>query len=329
MDKSLPPSPWGPGRLDAFNMIFNRVAAHDLTQPQNFAVADAPVSYPFLWNASKQDRTQWNGGVDNGLFIHALGRNTGEVLGVFAQFTPKRIGLPGFPVILYGDHSADFDGLQKLEEKIAVLKPPPWPFGLKLELVAEGEKLFQKHCSSCHAEVGSDVLPKTWATPVQVVGTDPKMAKNAAARMVDTGLLEGSLLPRPPGTRLGSRAKATDVLANSVVGILLDGVLKGDLALQQATAIDFQKLQLGDPDLLKLGGFVKENLSGLFRKPPTAGEGAYEARVLHGIWATAPYLHNGAVPRPMGIAQAAKRPKGKLQSRKPRVRSEKCRLQYR
>jgi hypothetical protein len=122
------------------------------------------------------------------------------------------------------------------------------------------------------------------------------MAKNATNRTADTGLLSGSLLPRPPGAHLGSRGKTTDILANSVVGILLDGALKGDPALQRAIALDFQTLQIGDPDLLKIGGFVKENLSGLFRKPSAAGEGAYEARVLHGIWATAPYLHNGSVP---------------------------------
>jgi hypothetical protein len=139
-------------------------------------------------------------------------------------------------------------------------------------------------------------VPNAWATPIQVVGTDPKMAKNAVTRTSDTGLLSGSLLPRPPGARLGSRGKTGDVLANAVVGILLDGALKGEPAVQRAIALDFQKLQLGDPDLLKIGGFVKENLSGLFRKPSAAGEGAYEARVLYGIWATAPYLHNGSVP---------------------------------
>jgi hypothetical protein len=78
MDKSLPPNlVWGPGRLDAFGMIFNRVAARDLGIVDNFKTADAPVSYPFLWNASRQDRTQWNGGVPNGLYVQALGRNAG------------------------------------------------------------------------------------------------------------------------------------------------------------------------------------------------------------------------------------------------------------
>ena len=37
MDKSLPAtSPWGPGRLDAFGMIFNRVVARDLGVVDNF-----------------------------------------------------------------------------------------------------------------------------------------------------------------------------------------------------------------------------------------------------------------------------------------------------
>src|SRR5579871_2818050 len=48
MTRSLPASPWGPGRLDAFAMLFNRVAALDLGIDANYKVADAPVSYPFL-----------------------------------------------------------------------------------------------------------------------------------------------------------------------------------------------------------------------------------------------------------------------------------------
>jgi hypothetical protein len=294
MDKSLPPSPWGPGRLDAFNMIFNRVAARDIDQPQNFAVADSPVSYPFLWNASKQDRTQWNGGVENGLFIHGLARNTGEVLGVFGEFTPKRITLPsGRPFVLYRDNSADFAGLQKLEEKIAALKPPPWPFDLEPKLAEDGEKLFKEHCSSCHAPVDSKLLPNgiAWNTAVQAVGTDPKMANNAANRMADTGRLAGELMPRPLGAHLESRGKTTDVLAVSVIGILRGGLLNP--AVQRAIVLDLRKLPHRDPDRVK---FVVEKLSGLFQKPPEAEEGAYEARVLHGVWATAPYLHNGSVP---------------------------------
>ena len=52
------------------------------------------------------------------------------------------------------------------------------------------------------------------------------------------------------------------------------------------------------PDLMKdLQDRIKARLGDMFRNPgPPGSDAAYEARVLHGIWATAPYLHNGSVP---------------------------------
>ena len=302
MDKSLPAaSPWGPGRLDAFNMIFNRVAVRGLGLPQNFAIADAPVSYPFLWNASRQDHTQWTGNVPNGLFIHALARNTGEVFGVFGQFSPTLpipVRPPLIPLVRYDDNSADFAGLQKLEEKIAALKPPPWPrdvFPIDEALATRGKRLYAANCAGCHDEKKSRMVLDGWATPVQVVGTDPKVAQNAAKRQVDSGILNGSLLPKPIGARVSNPANATDVLAASVVGSLLAGI--GDSGIQQAIVLDLRKLrtsrQLGPIGKARL---VRDNLSDLFRAPPAGVKGAYESRVLYGIWATAPYLHNGSVP---------------------------------
>jgi hypothetical protein len=304
MDKSLPASsPWGPGRLDAFNMIFNRVAVRGLGLPQNFAIADAPTSYPFLWNASRQDHTQWPGNVANGLYVHALARNGGEVFGVFAVFSPKLLvppigTLP--PVVIYDDNSADFAGLQTLEEKIASLQPPPWPrdvFPIDDALAARGKPLFEANCGGCHAEKKSVLVPGAWATSVQAVGTDPKMAKNAAGRTVDSGLLNGALLPKPPGAQLTNPAHATDVLANSVVGSLIAGTLKGESGIQRAFLLDLSREGLNPQiDLIEKAKFLKDNLDDLFRVPSTLSEGAYESRVLYGIWATAPYLHNGSVP---------------------------------
>jgi hypothetical protein len=321
MDASLPPSPWGPGRLDAFGMIFNRVAGRDLGVPGNFKVADAPVSYPFLWNASRQDHTQWNGGVPNGLFIQALARNTGEVFGVFADFKP-RIVAPGTPItptlIDFKSNSADFAGLQTLEEKIATLKPPPWPrdiFGLNDELAQRGKPLFDAHCGECHAEKVSPLLSRAWVTPVVAVGTDPKMVRNAA-RTSNPGLYTGAALPPPPiGARFRNPAKTGDILAASVVGALLaeafvppptpdrleqSGVwraIRKDLAelLPDKTLDDLSSLRL---DLMKdLQDRIKSRLGDMFRNPgPPDTDAAYESRVLRGIWATAPYLHNGSVP---------------------------------
>ena len=337
MDKSLPATtPWGPGRLDAFGMIFNRVVARDLGVVDNFKAADAPVSYPFLWNASQQDRTQWNGGVPNGLYIHALGRNTGEVFGVFADFAPRRLVPPtkvNPAVIDYTKNSVKFDGLQTLEEKIAVLRPPPWPrdlFALDDSLAALGKPLFEAHCSSCHAVQASVDVPGAWRTPVVAVGTDPKMALNSA-RMSDAGLLNGALMPPPAiGARIGNPAKAGDMLANTVVGTLLAEAVVPPVpppaklaqsGVFRALRKDFANLPgenldaLLDPRLsatakreamTKIKTFINAKLSNMFNPPPAVAGAAYESRVLNGIWATAPYLHNGSVPNLWELLKPAK-----------------------
>jgi hypothetical protein len=338
MDISLPAaSPWGPGRLDAFGMIFNRIAARDLGIRENYKVADAPVRYPFLWNASKQDRTQWNGGVHNGLYIQALGRNTGEVLGVFADFAPHRVvgPTPLTPAIIdFKNNSIDFAGLQTLEEKIAVLRPPPWPreiFGLDEELAAKGKPLFDANCGGCHAVQTSLDLPDLWRTPILAVGTDPKMLLNSR-RAAKPGLLLGALMPPPAiGARIGDPATAGDLLAAAVVGSLLaeafvppipspaklaqSGVfraLRKDFAEHLPgenldTLLDPRRPANAKVDaLVELKAFIDARLSNMFSPPPSVAGAAYESRVLNGVWAVAPYLHNGSAPNLWELMKPAK-----------------------
>ena len=338
MDISLPAaSPWGPGRLDAFGMIFNQMAARDLGIRDNYKVADAPVRYPFLWNASRQDRAQWNGGIHNGLYIQALARNTGEVLGVFADFAPRRF-VPPTPltpaIIDFKNNSINFAGLQTLEEKIAVLRPPPWPreiFGLDEQLAAKGKPLFDANCGSCHAVQASLDLPGLWRTPILAVGTDPKMLINSQ-RTSQPGLLMGALMPPPAiGARVRDPATTADLLAISVMGSLLaeafvppvpsptklaqSGVFR---ALRKDLAEHFPGENLDmllDPKLpakakldalVELKAFIDARLSNLFSPPPVAEGAAYESRVLNGVWAVAPYLHNGSAPNLWELMKPAK-----------------------
>jgi hypothetical protein len=302
MEKSLPASPWGPGRLDAFGMMFNRVAARDLGIEANFKVADAPVSYPFLWNASQQDRTQWNGSVPNGL-INALGRNSGQVLGVFGDFEPKKkLTSTHLPVIDYSKNSIKFAGLQALEEKIAKLKPPPWPWAseLRVDMVDKGRILFATECGKCHEEKLGQL--GAWETRVEEVGTDQKMFDNAE-KTSRTGILAGALSPNPPGS-LDDPAATNDVLATVVVGTLINEAFPStgkfpapDTGVWQAIQNDLAVTQPGPQDssaIENLKSRVLAKLANLFKVPSRPH--AYESRVLRGIWATAPYLHNGSVP---------------------------------
>jgi hypothetical protein len=323
MDRSLPPKPaWGPGRLDAFGMIFNRVAGLDLGIHGNIKPADAPVSYPFLWNASRQDHTQWNGAVPNGLYIQGLARNTGEVFGVFATFNPT----VRFPETIatsarinFQDNSANFSGLQTLEETIVKLQPPRWPFELKGESVIEqGRGLFVQHCNQCHEKKASLRLPHAWATPVMAVGTDPKAATNAR-RMGDPGLFKGARLPPPSLRRFKNPAMISDILAKSVLGSVRDSALTPPSeweksGIWRAIRKDLENLLPGrdiedlvDPILLKrLWDEVDTRLNDMYAPASADAPAAYESRVLDGIWATAPYLHNGSVPNLWELLKPAK-----------------------
>ena len=98
-----PPPPTRYARLDAVGAIVNEVYYHavkaaNLNSPTEGALpANAPVSYPFLWDTPQHDVVQWLGIAKNGgpLDVFTLSRNVGEVMGVFADFA-----IPEDPSIL-------------------------------------------------------------------------------------------------------------------------------------------------------------------------------------------------------------------------------------
>jgi hypothetical protein len=237
MERALPKAnPWGPARLDAVGMILNRLTGLDLGPPpsflipENIRVADAPVRYPFLWNAAVQDQTQWPGFADNGSDILALSRNLGEVLGVFATFEPKKDFLL---VDFLNNNSANFDGLARLEDLIKLLGPPKWPWSVDIQLAAQGKAIYdrptaQGGCGECHAiKPGKVRLPfqQTWATPIQNVGTDTR-EYDVLAWTAKTGVLQGAFIPVLTEP-LEETDLAVNVLKLSVLGSIIEHVASG------------------------------------------------------------------------------------------------------
>jgi hypothetical protein len=296
---SLPAaSPWGPVRADAISLIFNRVTGLDIGPPptylipENIKLADVPVRYPFLWNAWRQDFTQWPGFTPNGNDLFGLSRNVGEVIGVFATFHPVKDKWKFLKVNYAGNNSANFRGLNKLEDLIKKLGPPKWPWPLDQALVAKGEMVYRqkdgandnKSCEDCHGiKKGKfrSVFHETWATPILDVGTDSREI-NLLSSQVKTGVLEGaSIFGSPPLKAVDS---ATSVLKLSVAGSIL----------QHYFSLGIPALKKGESGQLRdtwqpkaVPGSVAATLGGSF---------PYESRVMQGIWAAAPYLHNGSVP---------------------------------
>jgi len=122
---------------------------------------------------------------------------------------------------------------------------------------------------------------KTWATPIQDVGTDTR-EYDILGWTAQSGVLTGAEIPFVISP-LKPHDKSINILGVSVVGSILQEYVP--LAAPQAQARRRSTFS-----------FTPEtaDLKGAF--PTALAPRAYESRVLQGIWATAPYLHNGSVP---------------------------------
>jgi hypothetical protein len=340
---TLPPVGWGLGRIDAVGIIFNRLSGLDVGPPpdslipDNMKIADAPVRFPFLWNSSLQDKTDWAGFVNNGNDVFALARNAGQAL-AFATFEPK--SLIG-PFINYlNNNSINFDGLTKLEDLVKQIGSPKWRWKIDERLAATGKSIFEREpaqggCIQCHGirpSAGSSLLGQAWDTPVQNVDTDTRQYDELVWK-AKTGVLRGASIFPGFTESLKEEDYAVSVMITAVTGSIIQHFLTGGFVslFDNGFHGGFGGALLPDRQMAssaKSGSTATPDSLGLPRLPPELQDlakaynaplqptdqpgklvigggvlprvhiekGAYEARVLQGIWAAAPYLHNGSVP---------------------------------
>lgn len=246
----------GFGRTDALTRIGNQVFAVDLDLFQNFAVSSAPVRFPQIWDAPWFDWVQYNSSIADPLV-----RNIGEALGVRAMLNPADL-----------DNSVDVGALLQLETLLAGPKPfqglqsPKWPAvfpALDMAKVKKGEALYREHCQGCHMPPGQELMAE-------------KYWEDGRLKVTDINIQEIGTDPR---AALDYRNRTAD--SGPLGGKLLTAAEGLDL-VTGAIADRFFKLQ-------KL-------------TPPARGEWVvrdkliYKARPLNGVWAVAPFLHNGSVP---------------------------------
>ncbi len=304
------PVRYGFGRLDAVGHILNKTLMFAGADAKDGNPANAPVSYPFIWDIWRQDRVQWNGVAANSrlnlpgdtLEYGALGRNAGEVIGVFGEvlITPKQSTsetLRGYT------SSVRVNNLMRLEQVLQVLEAPDWPEvfpAVDTDLAAKGDTLFREECAHCHLLPDMQEEGKPTERMISFEKTledDPKdltdiwMACNAFLYQGPTGPLNGT--KDNNGIVMGETAPVANMLGATVKGALLGA--KGDIIKEAIPT--FFGIRLQPKVDLAPGPF-----------DPRAGERStcltekdvlvlgYKARPLDGIWATAPYLHNGSVP---------------------------------
>jgi mono/diheme cytochrome c family protein len=279
MRQDTPQHPYGYARLDAFGSILNQVIAADLGIPENYKPADAPVSYPVLWDTPQSDRVQWNGSAPNA-GIGPLARNVGEILGVFGTVSIEPANGPkGYA------SSARVPALVELEKSLESLWSPLWPAvplpAIDSAKAASGQAIYQQQCANCHHLIDrNDPARRVTAvmTPIAELGTDSTMAANLVTRTGKTGRLEGHkafILGGPP---FGPVAGGGQIVGNAVIGTILGQKIEG--------------FEAGFAEYVKA------------RSSATFDPRSYKARPLNGIWAAAPYLHNGSVPNLWQLLQA-------------------------
>lgn len=276
---------YGHGRLDAFGIIFNSIAAEALDMPQNARPPDAPVSIPVLWDASHHDLVQWNGSAPN-KEPGPLGQNIPTALAVYGDITLQANRLGGYT------NGVAIKNLGYMQQQYYKLTSPQWPsaiFGhIDQQKAQAGQKIYHSHCQRCHAVIDT-TAPKRKLTSVlvdlEIVGTDPVMATNFVERRVKSGPLEGKKMGVLAGPPLKDDVQPIALVMNAAIGSMLNN------PISTVTAIATQ---------------YADNLSA----PLDFTRKAYRARSLNGVWSSAPYLHNGSVPTLWALLQPSElRPK--------------------
>lgn len=289
-----------------------------------FNEPNAPVSYPFLWDIVQSDYVQWNGIADN-YGLGPLGRNAGEVIGVFGilDWTADDPDFSLSALITGQNHkrkkvdftsSIDLINLQRIEHHLESLKSPVWPEEIlgtiDHEKAKKGRKLYGQYCQSCHEIIDREdadrrVIAKF--SSVDNIGTDPAMAVNSVTYKGQSGNFKHTYQSTGVGeVMLEENAPVAQILTSVTKGVVTTP--DPDKSLIRRWADWFYTLGASffynpvPKSSVKAGNYTPDTTAN-----PYNSLLAYKARSLNGIWATAPYLHNGSVPSLYELLLPAKR----------------------
>jgi cytochrome c2 len=278
-----------------------------------FNEPNAPVSYPFLWDIAQSDYVQWNG-VANNAGVGPLGRNTGEVIGVFGILDWSSHQADGFSLSakLTGQSklsqqvdftsSIDLTNLRRLESHLKSLQSPEWPEdilgSIDQDKAAKGQVIYAQYCQSCHNVIQRNNWDRkviAQMSDVDFIGTDKAAAINGVAYSGKSGNLQHTVQGVDVGDLfIGEDAPVIQILTSATKGVIATPDADKFFVRRWLDRIYDIGVSFFDntmPNTIKSGNYKADTTSS-----PYNSLLAYKGRSLNGIWATAPYLHNGSVP---------------------------------
>lgn len=322
-------------RLDALNRIGNRLFFEDLgSRPEDAAsyhAPDAPVRFPALWTTPWFAWAEYDSSISQPLV-----RSVGEALGVGAEVRLE--GKDPFSSSVALDNIVWIEDLMRGADPFAKAKPafsglvaPRWPqavfpddpaWALDDANVRKGRVLYAELCAGCHLgpvrdpefdrlwpdkafwtssawrrDEGGPVLRLT-EVPVVAVGTDPAQANVLRTRTV------------APPTRLGLDP-VRDLNETWHCGLDASGAGRRQQPFALALMNSVDRVAHRWLDDHGVAGVDRLKVFGARKNCPADHPVAvYRARPLDGVWAMAPFLHNGSVPSlDLLLRPAAQRPK--------------------
>lgn len=268
--------------------------------PVNLQDSAAPVNFPHVWDTPWFDWVQYNGSIRLPMI-----RNIGEALGLGAVVKVTPAGTTDSSNYV---STVEIENLHKMELLLAGERPfsglraPAWPedvlgeiqgFRGRNGLWVEGQRLYSELCVHCHhlteeyqshfSDRGQNIywtesnrfqqrFMKSPMVNIVDIGTDPATALNFYRRIVYTGAMREDDVQIVPA---------------------FEGLTVATMEVRNKAY-----------SLMKLSQKQIDEFDGYREMPGELGEGEpgalapleYKARSLDGIWATAPFLHNGSVP---------------------------------
>ena len=291
------------------------VSQRELLRDKLFNSPNGPVSYPFLWDIPQHDYVQWNGIAANA-GVGPIGRNAGEVIGVFGTLdwaekngwtVSSVIGGQGFgPTHISFQSSANVHNLKQLESRLVTLQSPAWEDAVKEKLlppldearVQRGGRLFDAHCAKCHAGIDRTSASRRIVAhldSLKEAGTDATSSNNGVDDEGFSGILRNQYLTTDVGgVLLNTKAPVAALLTQATLNVVATPdpdkwffTRAADWATDLLSAIFSNQIKPS----VKSGNYLPDTTA-----VPFESVRSYKARALNGIWATAPYLHNGSVP---------------------------------
>ncbi|MBL7543980.1 MAG: hypothetical protein JNL11_09195 [Bdellovibrionaceae bacterium] len=289
-------------RTDAFGRISNQVLRTDF--PVDLT---APVSLPWVWGLKYMANLHYNGN-SNSVIL----RNVGQSLGLGAMVTSPQL-----------DSTVLVHNLDRLENLTHKIKVPEWndifadvldknkpeQYLKEFEIITDkatlnrGFKIYQQECQSCHESnrlVGpAGILREYKMYPLS--SSDGPYSPNTDSRAALNAIV-------PVKVTADKTIAFEEKIFNDVAGIKARYYSNYAVTEKQKNEMEFTSIR-GNEFFRDTYLGSEENKKGNNYGKIEPGNG-YKAKHLSGMWATAPFLHNGSVPNMMLLlTHESKRPK--------------------